>query len=512
MRRTWPILVPAILLALFGVLISYNLIVKHLTQKTGVGWFDSVCDGGQDSKVSCQDVLSSGYALFPYVPDNVDPKKKYDPRPVLGIIQLKPRPVAMYGLLYFLAFAGWYILIGRPDHRRRWMHACLLLVNLAGLAGSVYFLSIMFTKMDTWCPWCVETHAVNGLLLACNVLLWPGKRFAEFTDRTVHPAQADSTTEPGGEIVDPDRAADSPTPTDLHRRILRPIYPSRRLVMTALLAIGTTLSAFFWFFEYADKARAYAGLDRLMQQVRNHASTLYSMYQANEKYTIPIRPDDPIKNPGKLRLTLVVFSDLQCPHCRRFAKKVDHELLPQFGEDLKVVFKHFPANKACNPKVHKDMHVYACRAASAAEAARAMGGNDAFWKAHDLIFAAGEKESLAKFDYRKLAEDLALDPDEFEETMKSDAVAQRIAEDIELAIKVKLPATPALYLAGRHVPRLAVNSPVFWDAVKRKLDQVLAGIKAREKAKSHQDHAGPPAPPTTTSPAGQSATPNTPSP
>jgi protein-disulfide isomerase len=126
-----------------------------------------------------------------------------------------------------------------------------------------------------------------------------------------------------------------------------------------------------------------------------------------------------------------------------------------------------------------------------------LGGNEAFWKAHDLLFESGRK--LADFDYRGLAAQLDLDPDQFLETMDSAAVMDRIKEDIKLGIQVGVDATPAVYLSGRRVPRVAVRVPIFWQSAKQKLDRILRGMEARKQAQEQQDLMGPPAPPSSPS-------------
>jgi protein-disulfide isomerase len=202
------------------------------------------------------------------------------------------------------------------------------------------------------------------------------------------------------------------------------------------------------------------------------------MYEANEKHKIPIRPDDPVINPGPGKLVLIIFTDFECPHCGTFEKYLSERIAPLFGDKLKIVFKYFPTNKACNPRV-RDSHPHACQAASAAEAARTLGGNEAFWKAHDVLFEAGR--TLADFDYRALAEELELNPEEFLTAMDSEQVQARIKEDIELAFEVEVNATPALYLSGRRVPRIAMRSQVFWQVVKARLDRILQAREARQK-------------------------------
>ena len=551
MRRTWPVLLPAIVLALLGAWASYLLMAKHLTKTSGAGWFDSVCEGGTESAVSCDEVLGSRYGMFPPVPEDAEPADKYKPQLVIGSLALRPRPVALFGLTYFIALAGWYIGIGRPSYSRRLLHLVPLLLSVCGACGSAFFAYVMFfTNLQAWCPWCMVTHLINWLLLACAILLWPRSpgrgpdgrgRYCAFcgTWNSGPPVQrgqaegrqcsqcgvwvpllaaargipgqslddadgtavamdaveigsgermelslADSAVLVVGEASNGVRAevpASPPAPAPPAPAVAPPVpapHPSFILLVMTLAAVVAAMAAEWYFHDYAALAGRYVALDRAMEQVRSHAATLYAMYESGQKHTIPVRDDDPIRNDGTPRLALVIFTDFECPHCARLPEYLDRHIFPIFDGYLKVVFKYFPANKACNPRV-KNAHPHAYRAASAAEAARTLAGHDAFWEAHDVLFASGRK--LADFDYRGLARQLDLDPDEFLETMDSEAVQDRIKEDIELALEVGVNATPALYLSGRRVPRIAVRSPVFWQAAKGRLDRILKARQAKDR-------------------------------
>ncbi len=513
MRRTWPVLLPAIVLAVAGAGISYMLMAKHLTKKTGVAWFDNVCDGGAESAVSCDQVLASPYGMFPPVPADLDPEFAHEPRRAFGSVTMRPRPVAMYGVMYFMALAGWYLFVGRPSHSRRILHLLPLLLNTAGAVGSACFAYIMFfTDLEFWCPWCLVTHAINALLLGCTILLWPRRPAplaatapAREPARPEVPSSAlvldDETGPPfeetsvlvAGKTADlpplPRSTATTTTPAPLVTA--PPPHPSFRLVATTLVAILAGVSAELWFHDYAALTGRYADLNRAIEAVRGDAASLYAMYESGEKFDIPVRDDDPVRNAGPVRVALVMFSDFECAHCAQFEKYLAEKITPLFDGYLKVVFKHFPANKACNHRV-KDVHPHACQAAQAAEAARALGGNDAFWMAHELLFASGRK--LADYDYRGLARQLNLDPEVFVETLDSPAVQKRIQEDIKLGLDLGVDATPGLYLSGRRVPRLATNTVVFWQAAKARMDAVLRAKGIGEQPAAEQQIAGPPAP------------------
>ncbi|MEZ5312453.1 MAG: thioredoxin domain-containing protein [Thermoanaerobaculia bacterium] len=88
---------------------------------------------------------------------------------------------------------------------------------------------------------------------------------------------------------------------------------------------------------------------------------------------------EPFRGGAAAPVTIVEFSDFQCPYCSRAAQTV-HEILARYGDDVKFVFKNFPL----------DFHPWARPAAIAAECAAAQSG-EAFWKLHDGYFGAQQQ-------------------------------------------------------------------------------------------------------------------------
>jgi protein-disulfide isomerase len=254
-------------------------------------------------------------------------------------------------------------------------------------------------------------------------------------------------------------------------------HPAGRLVAVTLVGIAALSAAEWCNYEYASEAKAhaelqtaFAKLDHEMEQVRKHAKTLYSLFQRGEQKQIPLRDDAPLKNPGADHLVAVVISDFRCPHCARFAQYMKEVVEPMFGEELAITFKHFPADTTCNRRIRSTLHPKACLASTAVEAARLLGGTDAFWKAHDLLFASQDRLRDDRF-YSEMAQQLGLDQAQFAEALTSPGVLERIDEDIELAVRIGLRGTPAVYVEGRLVPSLAREQDVFWEEIKRRFDR-----------------------------------------
>ena len=94
-------------------------------------------------------------------------------------------------------------------------------------------------------------------------------------------------------------------------------------------------------------------------------------------WRVPIGADDPTRGPADALVTLVVFSDFECPHCKH-ATSIFEKLLADLPEDVRLVWKDLPLPR----------HAHAEGAAELARLARERHGDAGFWKAHDLLYEA----------------------------------------------------------------------------------------------------------------------------
>ena len=134
-------------------------------------------------------------------------------------------------------------------------------------------------------------------------------------------------------------------------------------------------------------------------------------------------------------VTLVVFSDFQCPFCSKVQPLLD-EVLKKNPDKLKIVFKHLPLQ----------MHKQARPAALAAIAAQEQGK---FWQMHDALFAASKK--LSKETIEQAAKDIGLDMEKFKKDLTSPATEEKLKKDMMDAGKASVGGTPTLFINGRQV-------------------------------------------------------------
>lgn len=142
---------------------------------------------------------------------------------------------------------------------------------------------------------------------------------------------------------------------------------------------------------------------------------------------------------------MVIFSSFQCPACKAFASTTDL-LRERFGDQLAISFKNFPLSTACNQALQIDMQPRSCQAARAAEAARLQG---AFWPYHDGLFASDLSASEEALE--QIARASGLDEEQWEADRGSDAVQERIRDEVKLGLDVGVDGTPSVYIDGRRV-------------------------------------------------------------
>jgi Na+/H+ antiporter NhaA len=145
---------------------------------------------------------------------------------------------------------------------------------------------------------------------------------------------------------------------------------------------------------------------------------------------------DHVRGTADAPVTLVEYADFECPYCGR-AEPALRELLAEFGDDLRYVFRHLPLN---------DVHP---RAQAAAEAAEGAGEQGKFWEMHDELFV--HQDALRPMDLVAHAARLGLDGERIEREVRRHEYAARIARDVESADLSGVTGTPTFFINGhRH--------------------------------------------------------------
>lgn len=214
-----------------------------------------------------------------------------------------------------------------------------------------------------------------------------------------------------------------------------------------------------------------AGIQRyVIEQRRAQAEAQARREAANADLARNVRPvstaRDHIYGNPDAAVSLIEYSDFECPFCKRFhptAKKiVDH-----YDGKVNWVYRHFPLTFH-NPGAQKQ--------AEASECAASIGGNEAFWRYADLIYERTNSNGngFPLDGLVPLAKEIGLDGAEFQECLDDERHAARVAEDFEDGIGAGVNGTPGNILlhneSGEAVPR-AGAAP--FDALKQLIDRLL---------------------------------------
>jgi len=155
----------------------------------------------------------------------------------------------------------------------------------------------------------------------------------------------------------------------------------------------------------------------------------------------PIQEDDWVRgNNPNARLTIIEYSDFQCPYCDALAVELE-KLYKNHPDDVRIVFRHFPIPS----------HLLAKKSAYASEAAGLQGK---FWEMHDILFASQETTALmteAQFNdwLVEQAQDLGLDKEKFIEDMNSQGIIDKVENAQKRGIEIEIPGTPMVLINGQ---------------------------------------------------------------
>jgi protein-disulfide isomerase/uncharacterized membrane protein len=276
--------------------------------------------------------------------------------------------------------------------------ATLVAFTAAMLAISLYFFVISSFVIRVACPLCLSLDAVNVALFGVSVAIVRLLR---------------ASAPPGW----------SP---------LRFWLPTAGITVVILAALV-----------FLQMPRESATAAMSVDEIREKDPKFYAWYISQPIVDLQI-DDNAAGSPDQI--TLVEFSDFECPACGRAFIDLG-PILASSQVPIHHVHRNFPLNMDCNPEVKQQGHAHACQAAVAYECAAAQG------KAHeyyDTLFknqSALDQPSLIGYAAR-----LGLDQGEFERCLSSPAAAAKVAADVAAGAKAGVESTPTFFINGRRVP------------------------------------------------------------
>ncbi len=178
---------------------------------------------------------------------------------------------------------------------------------------------------------------------------------------------------------------------------------------------------------------------------------------------LSVRTDDnfPSIGPKTAPITIVEFSDFQCPFCRIGAFGLN-SVLNRYPDKVRVIFRNYPLDQACNPHVPQPAHQFACEAASAALCAQRHGK---FEIAYQELFE--KQASFGPGRPLEIVKNLGINDADLKACAVSQETATRITQDIEEATQLGVRSTPTFFINGYKIE--GVYPIPIWNNVIEKL-------------------------------------------
>lgn len=174
------------------------------------------------------------------------------------------------------------------------------------------------------------------------------------------------------------------------------------------------------------------------------------------RQAVTVNPDDPVRGPADAPITIIEYSDYQCPFCARVTPTLA-ELRKTYGDKVRIVFKDFPLPN--HPEAPK-----------AAEAAHCAGDQGKYWEMHDRLFA--NQRALQVPALKQHAASLGLDMEAFSQCLDSGKHAARVEADLREGEALGVNSTPTLFINGR--PVMGAQPLAYFKAV---IDEELARLR-----------------------------------
>ncbi len=208
--------------------------------------------------------------------------------------------------------------------------------------------------------------------------------------------------------------------------------------LAAGIGVGTAVIATYGLSNAADRQL----LEQQIAQARA-SQRLADRYLSFDRHEFDLTDSPQLGDPDA-SITLVVFADYNCPHCRDFDPRIAE--IVRTVDDVRLVYKFFPLDGTCNRSIPRDRRSTSCAAAAAAYLAHREGK---FWEYSETLFA-----NFQRYGPNRLVEYAGRvglsDPERARAALEDRAVRAKIDADISEALAAGLRATPTMYVNGRR--------------------------------------------------------------
>lgn len=195
----------------------------------------------------------------------------------------------------------------------------------------------------------------------------------------------------------------------------------------------------------------------MLENIPQILPDLQKMEAANKPLTPELQaamadPKAPSFGPADAKVTIVEFSDFECPFCSRAAATA-HQIREKYGDKVRFVFRQFPLAMHANARV-------------AAEASLAAHEQGKFWEFHDKMFE--NQKALDRASLENQAKQTGLNVAEFKKSLDEKKYASQVEADLKLGEQVSVQGTPTMFLNGARV-----ENPTDFAAISGLIDAAL---------------------------------------
>jgi|CXWL01.1.fsa_nt_gi protein-disulfide isomerase len=191
--------------------------------------------------------------------------------------------------------------------------------------------------------------------------------------------------------------------------------------------------------QIADRIKQFLGQNREKETYDAFVASLRGAYPVKtlfEPIRVEVAADGPSRGPAAAPVTIVEFSDFQCPFCSRVLPSID-EARANYGDKVRLVFRQFPLT-ALHPNAQK-----------AAEAALCAHDQGKFWELHDAMFADQGGLDVPKLKEKAAA--IGLDAEKFAACVDGGSKAAAVSSDVAAGTAAGVSGTPAMFVNGRFL-------------------------------------------------------------
>src|SRR6185295_6445276 len=207
--------------------------------------------------------------------------------------------------------------------------------------------------------------------------------------------------------------------------------------------------------QIADRIKAYLeqqGQQKARQELFAKLEEKYKVEKKLEPIRVEVASTGPAKGPATAPVTIVEFSDFQCPYCGKLTPTLK-QVEEKYGVKVRIVFRQFPLN----------FHPFAQKAA---EASLCAADQNKFWEMHDALFA--NQQALAVEQLKAKATELGLNAEQFNSCLDSGKTAAVIQADVKDGAAAGVNGTPAMFINGRFI-----NGAVLLEQITSVIDDEL---------------------------------------